>query len=70
MLQGLVEVEVQDYGIGMNERQRELLLIPGHQVKPDKRKRIGLINIHQRIQLNYGEAYGLDIRSEPGGEPA
>ncbi|MEK3722607.1 cache domain-containing sensor histidine kinase [Paenibacillus sp. FSL H8-0034] len=65
--EGHVEVEVQDYGIGMNERQRELLLIPGHQVKPDKRKRIGLINIHQRIQLNYGEAYGLDIRSELGG---
>jgi two-component system sensor histidine kinase YesM len=64
---GHVEVEVQDYGIGMNERQRELLLIPGHQVKPDKRKRIGLINIHQRIQLNYGEAYGLEIRSESGG---
>jgi two-component system sensor histidine kinase YesM len=24
------------------------------------------MNIHQRIQLNYGESYGLEIESEPG----
>jgi len=31
-----------------------------------RRKRIGLYNIHQRIRLNYGEAYGLRVWSEAG----
>ena len=26
---------------------------------------IGLRNVHQRIQLTYGEPYGLEIESEP-----
>jgi two-component system sensor histidine kinase YesM len=26
---------------------------------------VGLINVHKRIQLRFGEAYGLIIRSEP-----
>ncbi|MNW57370.1 putative sensor-like histidine kinase [compost metagenome] len=27
---------------------------------------IGLRNVHQRLQLFYGEAYGLELQSEPG----
>ena len=27
---------------------------------------IGLRNVHQRLQLFYGEAYGLEVQSEPG----
>ncbi|NHN31862.1 cache domain-containing sensor histidine kinase [Paenibacillus agricola] len=61
-----VEVEVEDFGTGMSNLQLELLLLPGHPMNADKRRRIGLINIHQRIQLNYGEAYGLEVRSEMG----
>ncbi|MFD0676055.1 MULTISPECIES: cache domain-containing sensor histidine kinase [unclassified Paenibacillus] len=60
-----VIVEVQDFGAGMTNKQLEQLLLPGRPAKPNNRKRIGLINIHQRIQLNYGESYGLEISSEP-----
>jgi two-component system sensor histidine kinase YesM len=61
-----IRVEVSDYGVGMVEEQRIQLLQPGTQRRPDKRKRIGLFNIHQRMLLNYGENYGLEIESEIG----
>lgn len=28
--------------------------------------RVGLINVHERIQLNYGKMYGIEIISEKG----
>ncbi|RTE02354.1 cache domain-containing sensor histidine kinase [Paenibacillus whitsoniae] len=60
-------VEVVDDGSGMSPEQVERLLAaaPGD-VRADRRKRIGLYNIHQRIRLNYGEPYGLSVWSEPG----
>ncbi|OCT15111.1 hypothetical protein A8709_13455 [Paenibacillus pectinilyticus] len=61
-----IRIEVRDYGQGIDNDQRSQLLQPGTQKRPNKRKRIGLYNIHQRIQLNYGEKYGLDIESEIG----
>ncbi|MNN51317.1 hypothetical protein D3C81_1659470 [compost metagenome] len=27
---------------------------------------IGMKNVHQRVQLNYGTAYGIEVFSEPG----
>ncbi|OXM16329.1 cache domain-containing sensor histidine kinase [Paenibacillus herberti] len=64
---GRLEIAVADAGIGMTEDQTSRLLEPGSSENNwDRRKRIGLYNIHQRIQLNYGEAYGLIVRSEPG----
>nr|WP_285891319.1 sensor histidine kinase [Paenibacillus pasadenensis] len=64
---GKLEIAVADSGAGMSEEQASKLLEPGPAENNwDRRKRIGLYNIHQRIRLNYGEAYGLSIRSEPG----
>lgn len=64
---GKLEIAVADSGVGMSEEQASKLLEPGPlENNWDRRKRIGLYNIHQRIRLNYGEAYGLSIRSEPG----
>jgi two-component system sensor histidine kinase YesM len=60
-----VVVEVKDNGIGMTEEQRLRLLMPDGEEGNSRRKRIGLYNIHERIRLNYGEAYGLIIQSEP-----
>ncbi|PYI52858.1 cache domain-containing sensor histidine kinase [Paenibacillus flagellatus] len=63
-----VVIEVADDGIGMPADKVRGLLQPdaGSSGGRASRRRIGLYNIHKRIQLYYGEAYGLDIRSEPG----
>lgn len=64
---GDVVVEVADRGIGMNEEaQRKSLVAVRETERSMNRRRIGLANIHQRIRLYYGEAYGLRISSSAG----
>lgn len=64
-------IEVEDNGPGMPEqvmeRVMEQLLKPGISVSAARPggSGIGLRNVHQRIQLTFGPAYGLTIRSEP-----
>ena len=60
-------IEVEDNGPGMPEQVVEQLLKPGISVSAARPggSGIGLRNVHQRIQLTFGPAYGLTIRSEP-----
>lgn len=60
-------IEVEDNGPGMPEQVVEQLLNPGISVSAARPggSGIGLRNVHQRIQLTFGAAYGLTIRSEP-----
>ena len=61
---GDIYIDVVDNGIGMPPEQVEHLLTDGKY----ERKRgsgIGLRNVDQRIKLYFGEAYGLQIKSEP-----
>ena len=60
-------IEVEDNGPGMPEQVVEQLLNPGISVSAARPggTGIGLRNVHQRIQLTFGAAYGLTIRSEP-----
>lgn len=67
-----VIIVVQDDGIGMSSDFLESLLIHintdsaiGGNESLDSRG-IGLLNIHNRIVLSYGEPYGLKIQSEIG----
>lgn len=69
---GLFQVYVEDNGIGMKpERLEELrkkleqnrLAEPEENGSP-RRGGIGLMNVHRRIQMVFGEAYGLSIDSE------
>ena len=59
-----VFVEIQDNGLGMPEEEAAKLLVEGQR----ERKRgsgVGLINVHSRIALRFGAAYGLQIESHP-----
>lgn len=61
-----VLIQVHDNGSGMtNERLEEIrnLLRDG---ETDERTRIGILNVHQRLQLSYGEDCGLQIESVKG----
>ncbi len=66
---GELEWVVADNGKGMSDDRRETLTRrlasadPEPGTDPDG---FGLVNVHHRIQLNYGTRYGLSLESEPG----
>lgn len=62
-----VIIEVSDNGPGMSPEMVEQLLRPdwGAATPGSKGSGIGFRNVHQRLQLYFGEAYGLTIISEP-----
>ena len=52
---------LEDDGVGMSRELRETVLHKDVQVN-----RVGLRNVHDRIQLNYGKEYGLAITEREG----
>ncbi len=71
---GKVLFRIQDTGVGMTQellRQvQESLCQPYTQIidraQPEEKDSLGLANIHQRLQLTYGDAYGITIDSVLG----
>ena len=60
-----VIIAVSDNGIGLTEEELDKLLTRIHSREKRSTSSIGLFNIYQRIQLCYGNAYGLTITSTP-----
>ncbi len=66
---GRLKIAVEDNGTGIApERLAEIrLMLEGGAPAPDKEHRsIGLINVHERIRMNYGEEYGVSVESTEG----
>ena len=65
-----IVIRVVDDGVGMDKEQLAHILdeerTPGEDSKFDKRRSVGVLNVHQRIQLRYGKEYGLSFESEVG----
>ena len=61
---GDILVDVLDNGPGMPREVVDYLLTDGKRVRK-KGSGVGLMNVHQRIRLYFGEPYGLEIISEP-----
>lgn len=63
-----IVLEVKDDGVGMNrerlEQVRQSLAAGSDDQEADHG--FGLRNVHQRIQLHYGDRYGLELASESG----
>jgi two-component system sensor histidine kinase YesM len=58
---------VVDNGIGMTPIQAAGLVQNRRETNSNHGfNKIGVNNVHQRIKLNFGEAYGLTIQSEQG----
>ena len=61
-------IQVTDNGVGIAEDQVSSIL-DDHSFADNKEmsyKKIGLKNINKRLKLECGEAYGLQISSQPG----
>ncbi|MBP1966482.1 sensor histidine kinase [Paenibacillus aceris] len=59
MVDGVIQITVSDNGLGMDKAKLQALL------GPSKDHGLGVWNVHHRIQLFYGAAYGLSFESEP-----
>ncbi|MCD9025875.1 sensor histidine kinase [Cohnella silvisoli] len=63
VLEGKLCLQVKDDGLGISpDKLKDLLTDPPAQHEGGTG--IGLRNVHERIRLNYGEEYGLQIESE------
>ena len=60
-----VWIDVQDNGLGMRPEVAAGLLDGRCRRPSGKGSGIGVVNVHQRIQLTFGRQYGLTIQSEP-----
>lgn len=67
---GSILVTISDTGTGMTREVLEQLQIKledeSIEGETSEKTGIGLVNIHRRIRLNYGEAYGMKVESECG----
>lgn len=63
-----LEISVQDDGIGMKEEELTALLriIDGKQKPSEDNSGFGMSNIAERLRLNYGEGFGLVVKSSYG----
>lgn len=61
---GDIYIEVSDNGLGMPQDTVEQLLTDNNRVRKHG-SGVGLINVHNRIQLRFGKQYGLEIESQP-----
>lgn len=64
--QDVLSICVSDNGVGMSQEKADNILKGKINENKDCETGIGLRNVHERIQLYYGEQYGLTIKSQLG----
>ncbi|SFC90278.1 sensor histidine kinase [Butyrivibrio sp. YAB3001] len=58
-----IVIHVSDDGIGMDENRLSEVTLGLKQDSPDKATVYGLYNVNERIRLNFGDEYGITIKS-------
>jgi two-component system sensor histidine kinase YesM len=67
--EGDVLINVHDNGMGMDAKMIDRLLNPDRYAPyegKNKHTNVGIISVHKRIRMLYGDGYGITIDSEPG----
>ncbi len=59
-----IYITVEDNGMGMTEEVAQNILVDNNKV-PKHGSGVGVINVHSRIKLMFGNEYGLSVYSEP-----
>lgn len=65
---GLFKISVRDNGVGIDEEELKRLRRAINDKKVERKDKIGLCNINQRIKILFGVEYGIEIFSENGTE--
>jgi len=60
-----IVIEVKDNGCGFDE-DKIVKILEGEYKSKHQFSSIGIWNVNERIRLNFGDKYGLTIRSQPG----
>ncbi|MDE5699851.1 MAG: sensor histidine kinase [Lachnospiraceae bacterium] len=58
-----LQIVVWDNGIGIPKEKVKVLLTEDNNLRSDRMSSIGIANVNRRIQLVYGENYGLSVES-------
>lgn len=61
----VLKITVTDNGAGISREKLGTLLTSTEEDKKDNFSGIGINNVHERIQMNFGDQYGLQIESVP-----
>lgn len=61
-----IVLAVRDNGVGMEEEERKHILEKKESAESHKNNGVGVWNVHNRLQLYYGEDYGLRYESRRG----
>jgi two-component system, sensor histidine kinase YesM len=62
--EGGILVNITDNGVGINEKKQKAISKMLNEQSQHDEERIGLKNVHQRLQLTFGEKTGLSIDSK------
>ncbi|WP_457942973.1 histidine kinase [Caproiciproducens sp. LBM24188] len=63
---GDVELTVTDDGVGMDAESIQKIFDGDGDAPSGMFRQVGILNVHKRIQYEFGEHYGITITSEPG----
>lgn len=62
-----IYIEIYDNGGGIDEAKLSRIFREQYAwEEPQERESIGMINVHRRLKLYFGEPYGLTVESKPG----
>ncbi|WP_248924306.1 cache domain-containing sensor histidine kinase [Paenibacillus hamazuiensis] len=61
-----VRIEISDNGVGMDVNQPDKKDTEDAERTKHRFSGIGMMNVHERLQMNYGDHYGLSVQSTPG----
>lgn len=61
-----IRIDVKDDGVGMSEDKAAQILVSNDDSSTDFFREIGVSNVHKRLQYEFGEQYGITIKSVEG----
>ncbi len=61
-----VRIDVTDNGVGMSPEKAERILLSDSEGSADFFREIGVNNVQKRLQYQFGERYGITVKSEKG----
>lgn len=61
-----VRIDVTDDGVGMSREKAEQILLSNSDSSADFFREIGVSNVHKRLQYEFGEQYGITVKSTEG----